>query len=144
MDISFDTISGNLASNSAPTGSLTPLHMGAAPASSSLHVDGDTVSISDSAKALASSLTSSSAAATSTMDKARQNVAMSISELQTQLSEAQSDPSLTQDQRTQRVQELQTELLMLLNQQMQLGSGGVHVGGTPAVGFGDSVSSFST
>ena len=116
---------------------------------------GDTVALSDEAKALAASgqqagratmdtgLAPSAKAdgeeSASAAEQAKERIQKRIKELQQQIAKVQSDATLTEDERNKRIQELQTELMSLMNELQRQSAGQQYTGGTQAQGMASSL-----
>ncbi len=119
--------------------------------------EGDTVSISAEAKALAGGSADQQSAratvdtglaasaktdgedSTSAAEQAKDKIQKRIKELQQQIAKVQSDATLTEDERNKRIQELQTELMSLMNELQRASAGHEYTGGTQAQGMASSL-----
>lgn len=118
---------------------------------------GDTVTISDEAKARAEGSSDQQAAratvdtglaagaktdeeeSSSPAEQAKEKVLKRIKELQQEIQKAQGDSTLTEDERNKRIQGLQTELMSLMNELQRQSAGQEYTGGTPAQGMANSL-----
>lgn len=111
---------------------------------------GDTVSLSDEAKALSASgqqagrttvdtgLAASNASeedSASPAEQAKEKIQKRIRELQQEIAKVQADATLSEEERNKRVQQLQTELMSLMNELQKQSGGQEYKGGTQAAGF---------
>lgn len=124
---------------------------------SSSESGGDTVSLSDEAKALAAASAEQQSARTTTdtglaasaktdedesstpAEKAKEKIQKRIKELQQEIQRVQADATLSEDVRNKRIQELQTELMSLMNELQQQSTGHEYTGGTVAEGMASSL-----
>lgn len=131
------------------------LSVGHGGSSASSGGEGDTVTLSEEAKALAASdqqagrttvdtgLAASNKTgedeSTSASEQAKDKIQKRIKELQQQIAKVQSDATMTEDERNKRIQELQTELMSLMNELQRASGGQQYTGGTQAQGMASSL-----
>lgn len=132
---------GSLAVSLSPAGAKAPgnLVVGNADSSTDSGKDtGDTVTISDEAKSL--SAKSATSESESSAETTVQKIQKMIKEIQQQIKDAQDDPRLTKDERTAKVQLLQSQLMLLETELSKAqDSSGAYKGGTPAQGMANSL-----